>query len=403
MNPYYARLGRPAIPRTSAAEAYSLSLLPSIQQRDAREWHAACGGRADAVMDPRFLTAVEKSMAAEARFYNVVFRDAAGRPAGAAFLSLLVLDGLLFTPQPWKKHGERLRRLWPNFLKVKVLLCGCPVSTGESHLRIAAAADHRLLLRQLDRLLLRLCGHQRAVFAVFKEFGPREIVRTDVLRELGYLRADSLPMNDFPTRFRDFEDFCASLRSRYRRHILRSRKKLQRAGLRVLHLRGGMGMDVLYTDEVHRLYLAVLNRAAVQFERLPAEFFRELARQLPDDTIFTLICRGEQVVGFVCGLFDGDNYHNLFCGFDYEENKEADLYFNLLYEDLDHALRQNVRSLLVGQTSDEFKSRVGCRVEPRYFYVKARGPGLQPLLRLAGPYLFPPAAAFHERNLFREE
>jgi predicted N-acyltransferase len=390
------------LPNLRVPGKYSVSLAHSIDERDPGEWHAACGGRADTVMDPRFLRAVERSMGAEADFCNVVFRDPRGAAVGAAFLSLYPIDGLLLAPPRWKTWGNRLRRLWPSFLRVKVLFCGCPVSTGDSHLRIAPGADHRALLGQLDRLMMRLARRQRTFFVVFKEFGAGEIARTDALLERDYVRADSLPMNYFPTRFRDFDHFCASVRSRYRNQIRRSRKKFAQSGLRVRHLRGGEGIDRLYTEEVHRLYLAVLDRAEVKLECLPAEFFRELARQFLEDAAFTLIYQGERIVGFVCSVFDRENYHNLFCGFDYKLNDDTDLYFNLMYEDLDFALRQNVRSIHVGQTANEFKSRTGCYLEPRFFYVKALGPGLQSLVRAGSPYLFPPAPPVAERNLFRE-
>ena len=132
-------------------------------------------------------------MGAEARLYNIVFRDAAGTPAAAAFLSLYTIDGLLLAPERWKKRGTQLRRLWPNFLKVPVLLCGSPVSTGESHLRIAPSVDHRALLRQLDRLLMRMARSLHTHFIVFKEFTSQEIARTDALLEMGYLRGTARP------------------------------------------------------------------------------------------------------------------------------------------------------------------------------------------------------------------
>lgn len=395
-------LRRLALGSSGRRGAYTVSLAHSIDERDADEWHAACGGRADAVMDPRFLRAVERSMGADTRFWNVVFRDAAGAPVAAAVLALYTIDGLLLAPERWKKRGTRLRRLWPNFLKVPVLLCGSPVSTGESHLRMAAGADPSAVLGQLDRLMVRMARTQRAPFLVFKEFGPREVVHTDALLERGYLRADSPAMNYFPTRFRDFDHVCASVRSRYRRQLLRSREKIHRAGLRVAHLRGNEGFDALYGEDVHRLYLAVLDHADITFECLPAQFFRELARQFAEDAAFTVIYQGERIVTFVCGVFDGDNYLNFFCGFDYQLNEEADLYFNLMYEDIDYALRQNVRSLHVGQTANEFKSRVGCYLEPRFFYVKARDGGFQYLLRAARRHLFPAAPPIRPRNLFRE-
>lgn len=353
-------------------------------------------------MDPRFLRAVEQSMAADARFWNVLCRDAAGVPIGAAALCLYTIDGLLLASPCWKKWAARLRRLWPDLLKVPVLLCGTPVSTGGSHLRMTPGADPRLLLRQLDRLMVRLARTQGTPFLVFKDFAPQEVLSTDALLEFGYLRADSLAMNYFPARYRDFDHFCAAIRSRYRRQHLRSRKKFQRAGLRVEHIRGNDAFDKLYTDGVHGLYLAVVHRADIIFECLPAQFFRALARQFAEDAAFTLICQKEKVVAFACGVFDQDNYLNFFCGFDYQINEKAELYFNLMYEELDYALRQNARSIRIGQTADEVKSRMGCYLEPRFFYVKSRDAVLQFLMRAGSPYLFPPAPPHTGRNLFRE-
>lgn len=174
-------------------------------------------------------------------------------------------------------------------------------------------------------------------------------------------------------------------------------------GLRVDHLRGSEGFDKLYTEEVHRLYLAVLSHAGIIFECLPSRFFRELAVQYAQDAAFTVFFQGERIVAFVCGVFDQDDYRNIFCGFEYHLNEEAELYFNLLYEDLDYALRQKVCSISIGQTANEFKSRVGCSLEPRFFYMKSRDPVLHFLVRTGSNYLFPPAPPITARNLFREE
>jgi hypothetical protein len=379
---------------------YTCSLLPSISERDLREWEPFVRP-GDAAMDPRFLATVERSMGGEAKFWNVVVRGPAGQPAAAAVLSLFPIDGLLFIQEPWKKWIQSLRRLSPGFLEVKVLFCGCPVSTGQSHLRFAPGSDHRAVLRLLERLMTRLARAEGTPFLVFKEFDAEEVIRCDELTALGYLRVDSLPMNDFPTRFRDFDHFLASVRSRYRNQIKHSQKKFKQSGLRVVHTRGAEGLDALFTEDVYRLYLSVLERAEVKLECLPAEFFRELARQFPEDTSFTLIYQGERIVAFDCGLFHGDEYANLFCGLDYGLNEEADLYFNLMYHDVDFALRSGVRALHVGQSADEFKARMGCYTRPRYFYVKVRAPLGAPLLRAARPWLFPPVPPAPERHLFK--
>jgi predicted N-acyltransferase len=352
-------------------------------------------------MDPRFLATLERSMGSGAKFWNVVFHGPAGQPAAAAVLSLFPVDGLLFVQEPWKSWAQSLRRWLPRFLQVNVLFCGCPVSTGQSQLRFAPGTDHRAILRRLDRLMTELARVEGTPFLVFKEFDEEEVGRCDELTALGYERVDSLPMNDFPTRFRDFDDVVASVRGRYRNKIKHSQKKFKQSGLRVVHLRGAEGFDSMFTEEVYRLYLSVLERAEVKLECLPAEFFRELARQFPEDSSFTLIYQGERIVAFDCGLFHGEAYANLFCGLDYRLNEESDLYFNLMFHDVDFALRSGVRSLHVGQTADDFKSRVGCYSRPRYFYVKVRDPLGASLLRAARPWLFPPVPPSLERHVFK--
>ena len=165
--------------------------------------------------------------------------------------------------------------------------------------------------------------------------------------------------------------------------------------------RGGERLARIYTEDVHRLYLSVFERADVKLECLPPDFFRELARQFPDDALFTLIRRGEEVVAFSSGLFHGDSYQNLFVGYELTLNADADLYFNVMLENLDFALRRGVRSIHVGQTANEFKSRVGCYADPRHFYVKARNPVDHLVLRLLHPYLFPAPPEPPHRNVFK--
>src|SRR5439155_21508725 len=105
--------------------------------------------------------------------------------------------------------------------------------------------------------------------------------------------------------------------------IRKSQKKFQPAGLRVVQVTGGEGADALYTDEVHKLYEAVLERAKVKLERLPAAFFRELARQMPDESAFTFIYDGDRVVAFAASMFTPGAFHQMFVGVNYELNPQV--------------------------------------------------------------------------------
>ena len=226
---------------------------------------------------------------------------------------------------------------------------------------------------------------------VFKEFTPEECRDLAPLEEMGYRRADSLPMNSVPAEYRSFEDFLARIGSAKRRTIRRSREKFAAFGLKVEHRLGGEGAAELYTDEVHRLYEAVLDRAAVRFESLPAEYFRELARQLPANTLFTFVWREGRIVGFACTLFCEKLFDQMFIGLDYDLNPQCDLYFNIFFESLAVAFNRGASRIDVGQASDEFKHQKLTSFQvPLSLYAKAARWLPRRLLAARFEWFFPP-------------
>ena len=150
-----------------------------------------------------------------------------------------------------------------------------------------------------------------------------------------------------------------------------SLKKFAKGGFRVVTVTGREGAADLYTDEVHRLYENVRSRSKVQFERLPAEYFRELARRLPDNTSFIYVYRGDQPVAFAASMFGDKSYHGLMLGIDYEINREYDLYFNMLFKSLDVGFRLGAHDIELGQTADSTKhGKLDIYQAPLSLYVK---------------------------------
>jgi len=356
----------------------------------------------DGLMDIRFLRAVERSLCRDGRFWSVAVHDAERALAASAFVSLYGVDPALFIEGIWKARFAQVCRALPTLRQLPVLMCGTPVSTGENHLRLTSGADRLEVLRVLDATMVKLARRHGSCILAFKEFDDSDTALHAALATLGYLRIASWPMNHLPTHFHSFDELCAATRSKYRNQIQRSVKKFARSGLRLEHVRDGAIVESLYTDEVHALYLAVLSRAEVKLEKLPAVFFRELARQFPREIVFTVARQAERVVGFVMSLSLSDHHFNLFCGIDYQLNEFADLYFNLMYRDADFALRHGSKTVNVGQASYDFKSRMGCYTRPRSFFVKVCVPMAAPILRRFAPLLFPPPPAPPIRNLFHD-
>ncbi len=379
--------------------SYTCCFYKSIRDVPGEAWASLRTGAADFYTDPRFIAVVEENIPEAKQYWSLLVYDQANRPVGSASLCLYLLDAAVLSPPGHRHRLRAIRRLWPGCLLVPVLFCGLPFSAGQSHLRIAAGADTEEVLRQMDLAMTRLARQSRAVAIVCKEFTDGDLLRTDYLCELGYVRGPSLPMNYFADGFHNFDEFCGALRSHYRYKIHRSQRKFAAAGFRVAHFRGAEAVPH-YTDEVHQLYLAVHDRSEAQLETLPAAFFRRLAAACGDGVQLTAIFQGPRIVAFSWGIFAGSAYQNVFVGFDYALNNEFDLYFNLMANDLDQALRLGAREIQVGQTTDVFKSRIGCVRQPRYVYAKGTRWFTARPLRWTRSLLMPPPVAIPDRDLY---
>ena len=218
----------------------------------------------------------------------------------------------------------------------------------------------------------------------------------------GYVRTESRPTYEMTHGFADFDAYCSSLKSHYRNDVRRSQKKFDRAGCSVVHLTNTDDILHEYTPEVHRLYEAVVGKSDVKLEMLPIQFFRELAKNHAGRVSLTAIYRDDQIVAFNWGLDAPPVYVFLFCGVDYAKNAEADLYFNLMYHQLDHAFRCGAKLVKFGQTADAFKTRIGGTGRPLNLYVQPQSWFFAKIIQLTQRFLFRPPPVLEAHDVFKE-
>lgn len=378
----------------------------SFGRVDEVAWAAAAGD--DLAMDLRLLRCFEHSMAGQCRCWAVLIREAAtGKPAAAAAVGLFGVDGLDTMGRAARRLARVARRVWPGFLRFGVLFCGLPVPAGHSHLRIVPGVEPGPVLRALDAALRGIARRERARLVVIKELRAGAADEAGAaLGALGYLRRPVLPAYALKglARFGGMAGYVAAMRAGYRREINKSVRRFGSANLRVLRASGDQ-MAALYTDELHELYLAVHERAEYRLERLPAAFFRGMARAFGDLAQLTLVLGGERrdtPVGFAASLTAGDVRYALYAGMDYAQDPAHEVYFNLFFLDLQRAMEAGVRELHLGQTAGEFKTRLGAQAEPLELFVRGVHPAVQAALRLTARWAFPPVQAPPERRVFRD-
>ena len=386
----------------------------SIDDVDPDEWDACIDVEREIFARRGFVRAVERSMS-DSEFLHVVFRDEQSRPVMTATLCLYHIDGSLMAEGAALWIARFLERVNRSLIHVPIAICGLPVSAGQSNLRIRTDVDVDVdaVLQQLDIVMTTWARQHRARAIVFKEFNDAECSRIKAIESLGYRKADSLPMNCTQPGFESFDEYLASLKSRRRSPIRRAIKKFEKTGLRIVQRRGGEGVAELFTDDVHKLYLEVLDRAEVKFERLPAEFFREIARELPDNSWFTFVVddrertdapspsetttdtstdtiEASDIIAFATSVHSPASFHQMFVGVRYDRKEESDLYFNLFFHAIDVAFRQQTEEIQVGQSANEFKrQKFSCWQEPLSFFVKPLHPVAKLVFRLAFKSFFP--------------
>jgi len=347
---------------------------------------------------------LERALVGQARCWTLAMRDDSGRTAAVACLVLFTMD-MVETGPPWMRRAAARARRWaPGLLRFKALFCGLPVPGARHHLFIAPHADRTEVLRTLHRQMRKLGREHRARMLIVKEFDVDECASMAGLEQLGYVRGE-LPVEHLLTgEFASFDAYRAALKARYRQQVIRSEKKLRSLGLVVKHLRG-QAIAEMYTDEVHALYLAVHARSRTKLEVLPASLFRELAQQFGNDASLTVIHQPSdgQVVAFTFALRDlQGGYHNLYSGLDYDLNPEADLYFNLFYHDLDYAFRHGAKLVYLGQTSDDFKARLGSTQRRVYCFTRATSNWLNVGFRRIAKRVFPAVYHAATHDVFKE-
>ena len=387
---------------SAAQTTYSHKLFASVAELDEESWNAVRGTTDENIyMDPRLIAAAEASMSDQAKFWHIIVYDDAGKGVACATFCKLRVDPLIFTGPPFDKVAGVARKVWPSFMFFDVLLCGLPVSAGQTNMCIVPDADARGVVEIIDRELMALAGKENVCFASYKEFLRKDVENMDALVDLGYRRAYSIPMHMFEPRFPDFQSYSKALKSHYRYDIKRSEKKFQRGGFSVRRLMDQEEIRAVYTPELHELYLAIVAKSETKLELLPLMFFHELTRRLPEQLSLTLVYKDDRVVGLAWQIYSDNFCHFLFLGLNDELNNSGDVYFNMVFASLDNALKANVPKIQVGQTADTFKARLGCIQEDRFIYVRGIGRFWSWSLNVSFDVLFPAPPEVPSFNIYK--
>ncbi len=362
----------------AARRPYATRLFSSVDEIDAGAWDDVVGG-GELFLQRRYLSALEQGGSDLGGFrYALFHRD--DEPVGVARFHLTdfvgqPVESLLTRRSRLTRFMARRLRVDRGPLSVRLVLCGSPFSTGEHGFSFRReAAPERLvssLVHAARTVQRQTSASDRASAILFKEFYPTSEPLFESLERCAYspLPVEPTMLLPIDPAWRSFDDYLASLASKYRVKAKRTYKGSQQLVVRELSAHE----LVRRRPRLEQLYSAVVERADYRLGKLGVDTLVNLRRELDDELLVQGYYLGDELVGFMTGLADGDTLEAQLVGFDYGLNREHFIYPRMLYDYLRAALARGLRRVNYGRTAGEIKSTVGAVPVPLRCYVRHRG------------------------------
>jgi hypothetical protein len=344
-----------------------------------------------------FVRICQRSGVEDAEYRHILLaRD--GRTLGIATLCRVEVRVELLAGPGLRRPVIAARRVLPRLLRVPVILCGLPVSFGQSCVRIAPGEDASPLLARFADEAERFAESAGAGFICFKEMSSTEAQFADGLGDFGYFRVPSLPSCHLELPFDDMKGFSDAMRSGYRRQFRDTERERIANRLRVHRIDDWDSLE----STLFELYEQVMDRAKYQMERLNEAFFRELRIAFGDRCrVLTVKGEGGDVLAFALMLHGKLRSTFLVAGIRYSAPGALAAYRLVVTESIADSLRHGASSLEMGQASYGIKTRLGAQPTARYLYVRHRNPLVHRLVRASRGVLFPNHLV-PPRRVFRE-
>ncbi len=367
----------------SGACPRSARISSSVHELDARAWDRLTAGLGPWARRGS-LAAAERGAGPGAQHRYVVFeRD--GEATGVAAVRLdrfhaPALSELL----PDDRLGALLGRLMglgEGPLAVPVLVCSVGFGCGGTGFHFREDVDPRDAMAQLSMALRRIAAtcppSQRPVGLVLEEAVPPSEAWATALRAHGYSPVDSGPrmVLALDLRWRDFDDYSAALKSKFR--VKAKRAYAKSAALEPRRL-GGVEL-ARQAEALAALHAAVVSKADFRVGE-GGLCLASLMDELGDDVIVQAYLLDGEPVGWLCAIEHDGVLMAHSVGFDQQLNRRLSIYPRMLCDFLRIALERGLHTVDYGRTAQQIKSTIGAVPVPTRSHVRLRSELLSPLL-----------------------
>jgi len=354
---------------------FAFVLADSIDYLDQSHW-AKVTSHNSIFLSPRYLRVLEAAGPENLRpCYALIFREKEPVAAIAAQSVSISISRL----KKSSTNGKLDR------LEEKMLVCGNLLSWGMHGISFAPGVDQESLWPAVAEAIYRLRRVDKlfgdTAFVMVKDITDDYASNARALSRFSYRELETEPnmVLEISPQWKSYDNYLASLNSKYRKQSKQIEKEVTGAGCTVEEI--GSDEITRNADQLHALYLQTHKNARLRLVTLPLTFLPALAKSLGNDMRFTILKRGDALLGFVTTVKDGETAIGYYIGFDRKANAEFPIYFRLLQSVIGHAIDLGCTRLSLGRTALEPKARLGARPEPMRVWIRHRIPMLNLIVR----------------------
>ncbi|MBU2718643.1 GNAT family N-acetyltransferase [Acidithiobacillus ferridurans] len=371
-----------------------IELYDSITKVPRESWNRLARSHSE-TLSWEFWEVVERSGLNDFAYRHAMLLDEHGEPQAITSFYSVTTDIAIFAPPGLRVFLNRIRRWFPNFLKLRMLEWGSPVTINSPPFARSEALSDRQVIEAMDEVLRRTARAEGHFLIVVRDFEPNAQNLRSIFRRRGYHWTPSLPNTYMEIHWSTPEQYWDAMRSYYRSKLKKHLKRNQQAGV---HHR--LVDDFESMAEILHHQWMVVHQHAKEFQRetLTPTFYGELARTLEGRAKVILFYRGEALVGHALLLVDGDMLRWLYVGREVAANDS--LYIYIAYTVVESAILLGARQLEMGLTTYSIKQDLGAEVVPIQMALRATWSWVNPFVGL-GYRLLNHIPETHLRPIFK--
>jgi predicted N-acyltransferase len=150
----------------------------------------------------------------------------------------------------------RVRKIFPRFLTMRILMVGCAAGTGD--LGACDERDKAWVANALQASLSTYARRNKASLIVLKDFPATYRSELKTFSSNGYARIPSMPMTRLSLHYHNWDEYFRTLSKATRKDLRRKFRKAERAPKLEMEVVSDI-TDLV--DEIYPLYLAVHERS----------------------------------------------------------------------------------------------------------------------------------------------